>query len=284
MVEIPPKNASILEPLNLVDGVTVRALWEDGIPRIQMLLVIDEYTNYDSISKNRKMIKGAFEFINTLQGSNLNVENKLILYALIQWLKEHIGGLHKLMMVLNYLAFVLTLGAYDEGQKNRGETAMQRGESQELISDPSFISSAGGYGLITIFLALGKTIEDFNLWMEQGYEFLAEDRFDAGIIDEPFSKSKIRNKIRYFQDIMDEGIITIPKEDLHYNALEHLIYVMDLKGYFSKMDELLDKRGSKDWKKNKGFLQGWVVMVSKKWEESQDPKTVRMREIFINLR
>jgi len=273
-----PKNAYISKPESIADGVVVRMLLEDGVPRMQVVLVIGEYTNFDSISRNRTAIKDLFRFLNSQQGNDLNYKYMDNLYALIQWHEEGISW-GKVTTILNYLGFALTLGAYDESQ-NMGEPATKLGESQDLISDPSFVASFGGVGLMYIFLALRMTLEDFNSWMEQGYECLKEDRFNVDVTLEPFDIDRIKDKVRYFQDCINAGKITIPKDDLFWNPLEHSIYYLILKGYFIKIDKLLDQEGLKGWEKNKPFLQSWVAKISEKWAGSQDPRINEMREIL----
>jgi hypothetical protein len=256
-------------------------LLEDGEPRIQMVLVIDEYTNFDSISRNRKAIKDLFGFLNSQQGNDLNYKYMDNLYALIQWHKEG-NSWRKLTMFLNYLGFALTFSAYDESQ-NKEEPATKLGKSQDSIIDPSFVTNFGGAGLMFIFLALGMTLKDFNSWMEQGYELLAEDRFDLEILSNPFSKQRVIDQVRYFQHRIDENIIAISEDNLNWNELEHTIYILIRKGNFPKLDELLDKEGLADWKRNKLFLQNWIVKISEKWASSQDPKINKMRELYKDI-
>jgi hypothetical protein len=271
-----PKNAYISKSESIADGVVVRMLLEDGEPRIQMVLVIDRNTNYDSISQNRKNIKFLLNHLDNNQGSDLNIDYKENLYGLLQWHEEGFGR-GRLVMILNYLCIGLTYSAYDSSQ-NEGEPKMKLNESQELISDPSFISSFGGYGLLCIFFALGKTWEDFNSWMEQGYENLSKDRLELGISGEPFRTEVLRGRIRYFKDCIKKGKITISDNDLRWNSLEFDIYYLYQKGYFTKVNELLDNEGRKEWLRNKLYIQKRVAMIIEKWECSQDPKIIIMRE------
>jgi hypothetical protein len=278
MEENSPKNAFISEPKNIADGVSVRMLLENGVQRIQMVLVIDEYTNFDSINRNRKEIKFILNKINSKQGMDLNVKYKQILYALIQWREEGISW-GKLTMILNYLGFALIYDAYNESL-NKGEPVMILDETQDLISNPSFIASFGGTGICPIFLSLGMTFFEFNSWIKKGYEYLAKDRFPLAITSDPFKLKRVRDKVRYLQDCIKEKIITIPTDDLHWNSLEYMIYILIRRGYFSKLDELLDDEGLEDWERNKPFLQKLIARISKKWAGSQDPKIIKMREII----
>ena len=196
-------------------------------------------------------------------------------YGIVQWREEGISW-GKLTKILNYLAFALTFAAYDERQM--GEFVKIIGKSQDLPrSDVRFVFSFGGVWLWTIYSALGMTLEEVIQWIKEGYGYLAEDRFDFEITSNPFNELKVRDKVRYFQERIEEGSITISENDLYHNALEHIIYLLNFKGYFIKIDELLDKEGMKDWKRNKAFLQKWVLSKFEKFESSQDPTDIFMR-------
>jgi len=278
------KDAAISGPINIADGVAVRMLIElDPLrrniesykPRVQIVLEINENTNFDSINKNRKKLKGLLRNLDKYQGSNLGVEQMENLYGIVQWHEEKISW-GKLTMILNYLGFALTFAAYDERQTV--ESLEIHGESQDLISKLRFVISFGGIWLRSIFSALGITFEDLILWMKQGYEYLDEDRFDFEITSNPFKKQRVIDKVGYFLERIKEGRITISENDLHYNALEHIIYYLNLNGYFTKIDALLDNEGLPDWKRNKAFLKRWMVSKFEKVEGSQDPRDIAIRE------
>jgi hypothetical protein len=277
------KDAAISEPINIADGVAVRMLIEleshikiEGYkPRIQLVLVINEDTHFDSINRNRKKLKEILRNLDKDQGSIIGIEQMENRYGIVQWREEGISW-GRLTMILNYLSFALTLAAYDE--RHMGESLEMIGGSQKIIGKLRLVYSDGGIWLRSIFSALGMTFEDLIPWIKQGYEYLAEDRFDLEITSNPFKKQRVIDKVGYFLERIKEGIITISENDLHWNALEHIIYYLNLKGYFTKIDELLDKEGMKDWTRNKPFLQSWRVRIFEKFEGSQDPRDIAIRE------
>jgi hypothetical protein len=273
-----PFNALVSSSLSISEGVVVRRIVEAGVPYVQTVLVIDHYTNYDSISINRKIIK---EFAKSLEpqfGTDLSFKYREHLLALLQWNNKRISP-KKLTMILNYLGFALIYGAYQE-KTNVPEHGKISEEFQEKISEPSFIVSLGGYGLITIFFALGMNIDDFNVWMKLGYESLADDQLRFQITNALFEEWRVRGSLRYFKECLSTGKITISENDSQWNELEHTIYIANLQGYFTKIDILLDKNGSEDWNRNKSFLQNWRARICKKWDDSHDPKIMRFRKLY----
>jgi hypothetical protein len=277
MDENSPKTVFISDPINLEDGIVIRLLREDGLYRDQMLLVIDEYTNFDSINLNRKVIKDFFKFLERIEGSDLNYKHKEYLFALLQWHEQGISW-GKMTVILNYLGYALTYCAYIEKNDIHGEISE---EMRKTISEPSFVASLGGAGLIFIFLALGMTFYEFNSWMKLGYEYLAEDRFIPDITKKPFEWKRVREKVRYIQESIEtNNKIWISEEDSNWNSLEYLTYLLIQKGYFIKLSKLLDKGELAGWERNKTFLHKWVDSISAKWENSQDPKIKTYREIY----
>lgn len=274
MVEDSHKNAYISESFHIVEGVFVRMLIEDGVPYGQMVLVVDRNTKFDQINKNRKLI---FKFLNSMEsniGSDLNYKYEENLYALLQWHEQGIGW-EKLAIILNYLCYVLTYCAYTQRNDVHAEISE---ELQETISEPSFVASLGGAGISFIFLSIGMTLYELNTWMKRGYEYLAGDRFDFEITEDPIKWERVRDKVRYFHDGIEANKIWISEEDSHWNSLEFTIYIMSKKGFFTKLLILLDKEQSVGWKRNKTFLLKWMNGIFVKWENSQDPKIIRFRE------
>lgn len=278
-------NAIVSQPQYIAEGVAVRKLIEfdprlmkiEGYePRVQIVLDINENTNFDSINRNRKKFKELLRYLGQYQGSNLGFKQMENLYGIVQWREEGISW-GKLTKILNYLAFALTFAAYDERQM--GESVKIIGKSQDLpLSDMRFVFNFGGVWLWTIYSALGMTLEEVIQWIKEGYDYLAEDRFDFDINWYPFKKQQVIDKVSYFLEGIGEGRITISKNDKQYNALEHIIYYLDLKGCFANIDKLLDKEGVEEWKRNKAFLKKWMASKFEKFECSQDPRDVVMRK------
>ena len=103
MDKIPANNALILKTLEIMEGITIQMLKVDNEPRLKMVLVIDENTNFDAINKNRKIIKTFLKELEKVQGSNLNEGYAYKLYDLLRWHEEGISW-KNMMLMLNYLA------------------------------------------------------------------------------------------------------------------------------------------------------------------------------------
>ena len=98
--------------------------------------------------------------------------------------------------------------------------------------------------------------------------------------DEPFYFGRVRDKVRYFKERVQAGNITISENDLNWNILEYIIYIWYQRGYFQKMDKVLDKEGMNDWIRNKKIIQRKISEIIEKWERAEKSKTARMRDLL----
>ena len=244
---------------------------------MQIVLVIDENTNYDAISKYRILLTESLKFWDRFQGSNLDINQRNNLYGLLQWKKPGFGW-GRLTMFLNYLCFVLTYASYDEDlQMKKNKVTGGTKVDDTVLEVPS---EPDGTWLIHIFFALGKDFKDLDEWMEQGYKYLARGQFPMRLRDEPFYFGRVRDKVRYFKERVQAGNITISENDLNWNILEYIIYIWYQRGYFQKMDKVLDKEGMNDWIRNKKIIQRKISEIIEKWERAENSKTARMRDLL----
>jgi hypothetical protein len=270
MEETPPKNAYIFPPEEIADGVVFRLIVEDN-NRIQMVLVIDENTDFEYINQHRKEIKGSLKFINEKQGSDLNKNYVDSIIGLSKWHDEGIGW-NRLTRLLNYLCVVETIYSYEKFKQ--GKTFDQLGV---LISNPGL--QGGINPAIFSFIALGRSIDEFTEWQKIVFEDLYEGIGGIGLIDQPFVESQIKNKVRSLrQRIKKERIFPLDSE---WNALEYEIYFFEStdKLIFDRVNELLDKKNVAGWRRNRDFIQDKIKDIIKKWEVSKEPKIVQFREL-----
>jgi hypothetical protein len=271
-------NAWVSDPEQIVKGVVVRGIMvnEFPVPRFQVVLVLDDSTDLDAVNKNRSTIR---DFVKTMEsrfGTDLNSRYRGSLYRLLRWHREDGLGWGKLARFMNYLSLVFTFTAYEYYRNS--DTKMSN-TAQDRLSNPSFLKGKG-LSLLFLFLSLGKTITDFDSWMKQGFEYLDENRLSFDLVDQPFPQMLVRDKLRYLQRQIDREDIFISGQDQDWSGLDFEIFLLHQNGSFTKINEVLEDAGLSSWKKNKAWIQRLVLKITQQVEESDDPTTNSLKEMF----
>jgi hypothetical protein len=207
-------------------------------PRAQFVIVIDDHTTQKNIQDAWGQIKGHLQNINSMQGSNLNVNQGYTKYGLT-YLNENGLSYQEIAKIINFDCIAL-IGFLYQNREN---------VTPELEADLSLIAYLLNDLYETVIIRITKI--SFDEWKETIFALLDVGKFLFALDSYPTNKKVIRETIRYFKTQLLEGKI-IPKTGTP--TLISAEYCFLREGYYLSAINLIKSMNSQYWKK----IQPWV--------------------------
>lgn len=242
------KNACVFSSGSISD---LELLWVfmDGHSKPKLAIVFDEKTTIDSINKASPIIRKIRRALLPSYGSDLENHERIILE--LRDLKNKGVSWKQISKRLNYEGLAVTFIALEE-MKN----GVEYGLAWSLLSD--------------YFLALGYSLDDYNLWVRDGVNALENDRLPWDLETGPFDKERIREKVRYMNERIDKGLIAEePFPSIKKHFLELSTLVLFQKGCYVQANSILEKKSRDQWEAN----QKWILEISRTVENKIETGT-----------
>lgn len=233
------KNACVFSSGSISD---LEFLWVfiDDHPKPKFAIVFDEKTTIDSINKASPEIRKFRRSLLPLFGSNLE-NHESILFELRD-LKNKGMSWKQISKRLNYQGLAVTFTALE--QKEPNEQVPEMLWAHLLISD--------------YFIALGYSMDDYNVWLRDGVNALENDRLPWDLENGPFDKERIREKVRYMDERINRGQISEEPFPRVKDFLELSSFVLFQNGCYIQANSILEKKSRDQWKAN----QKWILEIS----------------------
>ncbi len=272
--------AIVSSGFSIADGVMIRYIDESPeISPVQLVVVIDEFTDFDAINKNRKALKNLLTELEVSQGANLNNPITGNQYGFYQWHKDGVGP-KAMTSILNYIGLALILLAHDK--KQNIENLNVYFDKRRKINGSPFLSNAREPEQFfkDISMAAGLSIHECIEHINHAHRALTENSLPWGIKDGPFMENKLKDRLKYFRKKVSKKSITISQIDANLNRLEIPVYLLHLHNYFVRTNELLDKRGGQSWNRSKTMINKQISKIVNNWNSSQDKQTISVRNLY----
>lgn len=268
-----------LGALSILPGIMIRHVLSDPdskSKRYQLVVVIDEYTDFKAINDNRKVLTKLFKELETFQGIDLNHPIRGNQYGFYQWHMKGMGP-KALVSILNYIGLGMMLWAHDQ-KKSREDKDVYLEDGHKDPRYP-FLSNASfpEQSFYTISMAAGITSEISIKEIKQGIQSFAKNRLPWEINKGPFNQSQLEARVDNFQKKINRKVISIFPTDAEMNRLEIVVYSLYVQGYLEKINDMLDKKGGESWKRSNLRIKKKINQIVENWETSKNPQFVSLR-------
>jgi hypothetical protein len=272
-------NPDVSLPINVIPGITIRYIVDNPNTQLrQLVLVIDEYTDFKVINDNRIVLSKLFKEMEAAQGVDLNHPIRGNQYGFYQWQMSGMGP-KALVSILNYIGLALMRSAFDQKQ---GKKTMDVYFDKELQAKGlPFLSNASfpEQSFHVISLAAGITTENVVLLINQSHRSFSKNRIPWRIKEGPFNEQKLESRVDYFRKRINQKAITISPVNSELNRLEFTVYWLNKQGYLKKINDMLDKKGGESWKRSNLKIKKRIDQIIENWKTSKNPQIVSLREL-----
>lgn len=238
---LPPEllRGEITPEIGLGKHVNARAIKVELEPRAQFVIVIEDHTTLKNIQDAWGQIKEHLQLINSVQGSNLNVNQGYTKYGLT-YLNENGLSYQEIAKIINFDCIALIGFLY----QNRENT------TPEIENETAFISYILEDLYNTVIFSISKM--PFDEWKEKNFAQLDVGKFIFALDSYPTNQKAIREKIRYFKTQIAKGKI-IP--NIRTPTLISAEYVFFRDEYYTNAIDLIKSMPPRYWEK----IQPWVI-------------------------
>jgi hypothetical protein len=257
--DFPPVNARVSEAFELGLGLVCRAIempTTAGLPvHVELVLVIDEKTDFERVSKYRLRLRRLSRSINRAEGSDLIAQHLLFVVDAYHWRKEQMAW-STMAKLLNYIALALMLSAHGGNRKLAGQRAGIGRHPGDQDGSPRATSDKRL--LLHLLSIFGTAKDDPAPWIELGHESLGKGQLPWEVDQGPILEWHLKDHVKYLRERVDSQRIHIGEAETAFNALEGIVFRLRKQGTLAELDQLLDRKGQRSWTRNRAKIQMWV--------------------------